>query len=380
STAKMGALMLPIGEFSLIIAAAAAQFVGNPQDLVSTAFTLVLLSSIVSPFLFDRYKSIASFLSKAYPKSLRKTTSVLGKELHSLEKAYRNPALQNEFSTSLKSFIINLVVAFAIVYMSVLASFKIDLSFIPFLPKELSVNALILPLVIWPVFKAINDLKYIAYSAVSSWSKEHFPYWKRHHDAGLVAAEITTSFILTFVGVFACIVFYYFLPSLLLVPIVFALLAVMYLSKSIYALFEQAEDLESVALASGVSSGEVIGLSRELGASARKLAELAEEREKAMREIRAALKAGHSARARSEMRAFKAREQALLSSLYGLEKREERKEFREFKREERQTKKALEHYFVKQAPRILAEKRKAKLRAKLKPADRPRKPVRRKRK
>jgi len=360
SASKLGMLMIPIGEFSLIIAAAAAPFVRNPGEIISIAFLLTIVSTLISPLLYDRSKRISEFLSKIYPERFRKSISTAAKELHSLERVYDNPSLQNEFSSSVKSFLVNLIVAFAIVYMSVLASFNIDLGFIPFLPKELSVNALILPLVIWPVYKAINDLKYIAYAAVSSWSRAHFPYWKRHHEAGLIASEIITSFILTMAGVFASVVFYYFLPSVLLVPIVFTLLAVMYLSKSIYLLFEQAEDLEALAVTNGVSSGEVLALSRELGARSRKLAELAEEREKAMREIRAALKAGKPETARIEMQQFKKREAKILFQIGGLERKAEKKEFAKLSREEQATKKALENYFLKQAPRILKAKREIK--------------------
>ena len=134
----------------------------------------------------------------------------------------------------------------------------------------------------------------------------------------------------------------------------------MYLSKSIYLLFEQAEDLEALAVTNGVSSGEVLALSRELGARSRKLAELAEEREKAMREIRAALKAGKPETARIEMQQFKKREAKILFQIGGLERKAEKKEFAKLSREEQATKKALENYFLKQAPRILKAKREIK--------------------
>ncbi len=360
SAAKLGMLMIPIGEFSLIIAAAAAAFVRNPSELISIAFLITIISAVVSPFLFDRSKQIADFVSRLYPPRLRRSFSLLGKEMHSLEKVSQNPAFQTEFSRAVESFMLNSVVALAIVYMSFLASFKVDLSFIPFLPKEISINVLILPLVFWPIYKAINELKFIAYSAVSSWSREHFPYWKRHHEAGVAASEIITSFILTMAGVFASVLFYFTLSELLLVPLLFTLLAVMYLSKSIYSLFEQADDLESMAAGSGVSNREVLSLSRELRMRAQKISELNEEREKSMREIRSAVSAGKMAKARSEMQHFKKRERTILGALGGLEKRMEKREFVSLSKEEVQTKKALEQYFLKQAPRILEEKRKSR--------------------
>ena len=363
SATRLGMLMIPIGEFSLIIAAAAAPFVRNAGELVSIAFLVTIVSAVVSPLLFDRSNQIASFLDGIFPKRFRTAAGVLGKELHSLEKISQNPALQGEFSRSVESFALNSVVALAIVYMSFLASFNVDLSFIPFLPKQLSINILILPLVFWPVYKAINDLKFIAYSAVSHWSNSHFPYWRRHHDAGVAASEIFTSFLLTFIGAFASALFYFTLPEMLLVPLLFTLLALMYLSKSIYSLFEQAEDLESLSGYGGAADKEVLALSRELRMRAQKLAQLNEERDKSMREIRAAVGAGKMAKARSELQRFKKREGAIIQKLGGIEKRLERREVAELSKEELQTKKALEQYFLKQAPRILEEKRKASKKA-----------------
>ena len=359
SAIRLGMMMIPIGEFSLIIAAASAPFVRNGSEIISIAFLLTIVSTVISPVLFDRSKQIAGALSSVYPKRLRRSLSTLGKDVHSFEKASQNPAFQNEFSRSAQSFLVNSIVALAIVYMSFLASFNVDLSFIPFLPKQVSINLLILPLVFWPIYKAINDLKFIAYSSVSRWSGAHFPYWRRHHDAGMAAAEIITSFVLTLVGIFASILFYLTSPELLLVPLLFTLLALMYLSKSIYSLFEQAEDLESLSGSGGAADKEILSLSRELRMRAQKIAELNEEREKSMREIRAAVGAGKILKARSELQRFKKREGEIIQKLGGIEKRLERREVAELSKEEVQTKKALEQYFLKQAPRILEEKRKA---------------------
>lgn len=362
SAAKQSMLMIPIGEFSLIIAAAAAPFMKNPGELISLAFMLTLVSTFISPFMYDRSKEIADFISRVYPKRFRKASTILSKELHSLERASQSEAFQNQFSRLAESIAVNSVVALAIVYMSFLASFNIDLSFIPFLPKSLSINALILPLVFWPVYKAITDAKYLTYTIISNWSKAHFPSRKRHHETAVAASEIITSFILLVVGISASLMFYLFLRDLLLVPVLFTLLAVMYLSKSIYSLFEQSEDLESSALSGGISTREVASLSRELKMRSEKLSELNEERERAMVEIKSALNSGKLAKARSEMQQFKRRERGILENLGGLEKRMEKREFATLTKEERQTKKALEEYFLKQAPRILEEKRKGKKR------------------
>ncbi len=362
SAAKQSMLMIPIGEFSLIIAAAAAPFMKNPGELISLAFMLTLVSTFISPFMYDRSKQVAEFISRIYPKRFRKASTVLAKELHSLERASQSEAFQNQFSRLAESIVINSVVALAIVYMSFLASFNVDLSFIPFLPKSLSINALILPLVFWPVYKAITDAKYLTYTIVANWSKEHFPSRRRHHETAVAASEMFASFILLVIGIISCAVFYFFLKDLILVPVLFTLLAVMYLSKSIYALFEQSEDLESSALSGGISTREVASLSRELRMRSEKLSELNEERERAMIEIKSALNSGKLAKARSEMQQFKRRERGILENLGGLEKRIEKREFATLTKEERQTKKALEEYFLKQAPRILEEKRKGKKR------------------
>ncbi|MFH0923034.1 MAG: hypothetical protein V1811_03155, partial [Candidatus Micrarchaeota archaeon] len=371
SAAKLGMMMIPIGEFSLIIAVTAGAFMRNASEIISIAFMLTIVSTLISPFLYDRSKNVADFLSRIYPVKLRKSVGTLAKELGSLESVYQNPALQNEFSTALKSFVVNIVVALAIVYMSLLASFDIDLRILPFIPKELSVNVLILPLIIWPVYKATNDLRFIAYSAVSSWSRKNFPYWRRHHESGLTASDMITSVVLVMLGVLSSIVFYVSLTNLLLVPVLFTLLALMYLSKSIYLLFEQAEDLEGLTATTGASNRDALALNRELGVHSKKLAALTEEREKAMREIRAAIKAGRLGRARLEMQKFKKRERALVDSLSGIEKKlgrvtlddleslelEDAAALSRLEKQETHTKKALEHYFHKQPPNLTHKKK-----------------------
>ncbi|HIH20156.1 TPA: hypothetical protein HA244_02715 [Candidatus Micrarchaeota archaeon] len=358
SASKLWTLMIPIGEFSLIIAVAAAPFVNNPAELLSVAFMLMLSSTVLSKLLFENWKAISIWVSKTYPRHYRDGFSRMVKKLDVLEKVYENPALQNEFSASVKSFASNLIIALAIVYMSMLASFDIDLSFIPFVSKQVSVSVLILPLLVWPIYRAVNDLKFVTYSAIASWSKATFPTLRKHHEAGLLASELLTSFTLALVGLFSSLFFYYFLRDLIVVPLLFTLLAVMYLSKSFYSMFEQAEEAQDMA-GEGISGKDMLALSRELGLRAKRLSELSEERERAMSEIKASLRAGKTAKARSEFQQFKRRERKILGDLEGYEKRVERKEFSKLSREEQATKNALEQYFLKQGPRIIAEKKKA---------------------
>ncbi|MFH1779703.1 MAG: cation:proton antiporter [Candidatus Micrarchaeota archaeon] len=360
---KLGMLMIPIGEFSIIIATAAREIVQDYPALSSLAFLLTLVSTFISPKFFDNSDKIAGLFYSLYPAPARAFVNSLSKSvkttLNDWAKAGESSA---RFYSSLERILVNLITVFAVLYVSTLFTQQIDVSFLPLLPRQISVGLLVLPIIIWPLFKSIDEMRLLVKGFSASALKLVFPSIESHSRIlAMQAASVFTGLVLSVIGVVSTLILYYLHFDLLIVmfPLIYAIISIMYLSKAVYALLEHFELGESLlSLSEGDES--LSSLSGEFQEHSKKLRELYQERLETQEKIQSALQLGDIRSARYSLTHFKKRERRLLDAIIALDSRIQSRalkslaklkardfaSFSRFKIERNQTKKALEEYLT----------------------------------
>ncbi len=325
SAVTTGLIMMSIGEFSIIIAAAAAPLIPHASDVLGLAFLLVICTTIISPALFNRKEKIAEWFARLEPKPVSKTLSTLALEAGMLESVLLNSSFQNAYWNSLKRLITNLLVIFSVVYISYLTKLQIEIPFAPWI-GSISIGLLLLPLLIWPLYKVLREFSFLVRAVVSSILATAFPALEREKkrlETSKTVADLFTSIILTAVG---AIVFLFTLtrfdPIFLVIPAVYTLLALMLLGKNLYSLFEEFESLQAFLGAAGsagtagrLPATRVKQLALEFDERSQAFRELHRERLRVQQEIEQALEEGDVAGARRALTEFKKREQKTLSKL-----------------------------------------------------------------
>jgi len=371
SAVNAGLLMIAVGEFSIIIASAGAPLTSRPSEILAAAFLLTLLTTMVGPLLFNYRKQILEVFRKVFPENAFRYLRLFSGGTNLVDRISSEHAFQNEYSRLAKSILYNLVIAFAVVYISYASTYEVSLGVIP----KISAGILILVMITWPIYRIISDLHYLMGLVVGSLlHSQGFAKPGRKHPLTVHAANVFIGLLLTLLGAGSG-AFLYFRnvePFFILIPLVFFLLALMYLSKSVYSLFEEASSLSAFAESETSQQPELRSLAREFDLRSRKLSELNELRSRAQEEIQIALREGNPARARHLLSAFKKRERSLAESLSGIEKKLERSTMADLEsleledaralsrleKQETHTRRALENYFRKQPPNFSRSKKK----------------------
>jgi len=309
----------------------------------------------VGPALYNRRGAIAKLFLRLYPRETQHAVSTIGKRLAIAgARLGDDKALKNEHTVVIRNLFTNLVVIVALVYISYLLDMKINFPFVPG-PSSFSVGLLLLPLIAWPIYRSLNELIFLVRRVAERALTAAFPELASAESLAQQAADVFASLVLSIVGALACVVVWFNAPPLFLIlPGAFTLLAAMYLSKSLYGLFEQYETLD--ALVSG--SGEY----REFDKRSREFRELHQSRMRVRLSIEEALQAGDAERARSLLSEFKRKEERLVGQIVGAKyrlpvKRAEGK-IEAVEEETAHTRRALEDYFRRNPPNFLLGKKK----------------------
>ncbi|MFH0836057.1 MAG: cation:proton antiporter [Candidatus Micrarchaeota archaeon] len=319
SAVTTGVLMMAIGEFSIIIANAGKDLLPNPADVLSLAFMLTIATGIIAPNIFKRIDSISALMAKLLPRNLSSYFSAVSSRAHSLQSYLSSRSVQSEQFKAMNRFMRNIVISIAVVYMGFLASHSIDFSFVPFVSPNWAFGVLLLPLVVWPVYKAVTELNFLVRSTVKDLFVAAFPHLhSKTHSVERKATEAVSGFLLTLVSALVSILTYYFNGGVfLLIPLISFFLSLMYLSRAVYGLFEEYGEAEFIlqeAELFAVDDEEVKWLAKEFNERARTFRGLHEDRMAAKEEIQHALRTGNMRAARESLTRFKKREGKLVST------------------------------------------------------------------
>ncbi len=301
-----GILMVAIGEFSIIIAVAAAPLVPHSEDLISLAFLLTLATAAIAPFLFGYRDKIAGLFVKLYPKRVQDTMAVVGVEMAEIERSSKQ--FDNAFWTSVKNLLFNFVIALAVVYMAVILNTEVFLPAFPNLPSSATLAVLVLPLVIWPIYRTFQELRFLATGLVERFT-------------GVAAVEKTSEAFVGLLMVVGGVLAGGWLygaktpPLFLMVPALYTLLALLFLSRSLWSWFDRLEKVQGVLSDAPSASGELVRLAKTFDARGEAVARLNEERVLVKEQISEALASGDAGKARRLLSEFRKREASFLERL-----------------------------------------------------------------
>ncbi|MFH0713877.1 MAG: cation:proton antiporter [Candidatus Micrarchaeota archaeon] len=267
SSVAIGAIMIPIGEFGILIASAAEKLnapncvaagsclIGNSGDLLSIAFSLTILTTLIGPFIFDRIDAVAAALLKIYPIKVRQRIALAGDQIEGLETVFITRAFQNQTAILLKHIFSNLTIAISVVYLAFILRKEITFSFLQGVPTELSLALLLLPLIIWPLYNFAKYLKALIRTIEVSIFATVFKQSKNVSVPQSNAFDVFAGFIMVVLGIVATLLMYSNYASLalaLLVPAVYTVLAAIHLGKAAHSFMENYSILEPKKQTRGV--------------------------------------------------------------------------------------------------------------------------------
>lgn len=301
-----GILMVAIGEFSIIIASAAATVIPNSADILSLAFLMTLATALVMPLLFKYREQVATTFAALYPKRARKAMEIIGIEMNAAERF--SHVFESAFWTSVRNFLINFFIALAVVYMAAVLNTEFILPVFPNLPSSATLALLILPLIVWPVYKTFQELRFLSTLLVERFS-------------GPAAVEKTAETFVGLIMVFSGMLAGGWLwgmhvpPLYLLLPGLYTGLALLFLSRSLWTWFEHAENVQGVLAESLATQARLAKMAKVFDARGEIVFRLNEERALAKEQISEALASGNAAKARHLLSAFRRREAALMEKI-----------------------------------------------------------------
>ncbi|MBI4360279.1 cation:proton antiporter [Candidatus Micrarchaeota archaeon] len=292
SAITTGMLMLSIGEFSIIIAAAAAPLVSNPADITALAFLLTITTGFLAPVCFARSDRIADAFLRVYPKRIRNALSVVGQEMHAVEafsKAFEKP-----FWRSVQNLLANFVIALAVVYVAALLNTYFIFPAFPDLPSSATLAVLVLPFIVWPIYRSLQELKFLVETLV------------RHLVHPVLVERASELFVGTFLALSSLFVaaWLYFQktpPLFILLPGVYFVLALVFLSRAVWSFFDR---LESVASLAGGADASTRRLANAFDAEGLALDRLNDLRVVSKDKISSALRSGKPGLARKRLSDF----------------------------------------------------------------------------
>lgn len=353
-------LLIPLGEFVILIASATRPLLDKASfDIVTaTAFLLILFSAPLQTPLYDNSRRATDFFFSLLPRRLK---AALGKGSHSvkkLESVLDSPALRDQYVLALRRVATQVVIALSIVYLSVLLNEKAGEAGIsvPFLPPKLSAGAVVLFLVVWPLYKVVLELRFLVEVASRNLIHSAFPAVRR---SSLMVedevADVFTGVLLTIIGILATVFAFYAFsnPLYLIAPAAYTVLSLMNLSRAFYSLIERYEaagDLTEDEPAEGRQK-EIYRMSREFDANSRKIRAIHSERERMRERVRDAIRRGDWPLVRSLLTAFRRREERILGGIVSGAGRANVKR-------PLSSRDAFEEYLLSQAADIASRKRK----------------------
>ncbi|MEK6923661.1 MAG: cation:proton antiporter [Candidatus Micrarchaeota archaeon] len=351
AAAGVTVLLIPLGEFVIILASAAQPLLPPDEFMkISTlAFLLILITGPLTPMLYYRRQLVEKamgMLLGPFAKLLERT----GKTIARVEKTALGAAGDNKAARIIESIIKNLVIALAVVYLAVFAQTALSGTEVSALSVTLPIYALVLMLVVYPLFRVMIELRSLAENA-GRLALERFSH--RRGKLPLAEEEIASAFtsvLLVAIGFTATAAVYYGTPErlYLILPVVYSILALLQLSRAVYNMVEHYDVLQGLDATSEKPDEELYSLSREFDDHSKRFRQLHYERETTRERIKEAMQQGDVKLVRSLLLQLKRKEQTILQTLSTTARRSGSPGLSKVL-ESRNTRKAFEEYLLKRA-------------------------------
>ncbi|MBI4361197.1 cation:proton antiporter [Candidatus Micrarchaeota archaeon] len=152
-SATVGVLLFPLGEFALLLGFAAQGFW---PDALGVSVALCIASALLTPLLFDSRPILSRWFSSLPARSGR-----IEEKLEHLTSP-RVKAFQDLFWSSLNRLLLYVVAVGVVLYVAAAFGDQLTLPAFLGLPVEASRVLLVLPFLVWPVFRSLQELRFLA--------------------------------------------------------------------------------------------------------------------------------------------------------------------------------------------------------------------------
>lgn len=242
SMSEVSMLLIPLGEFVIIIALASKELMPLAvyNSVVTIAFLLILFTAPITPFMYENSRRIIDALFSFFPRKAQQAVDAAGRGARNAEKAFADAVFQTQYARELEKIFWSVVIIASIVYLSFLLNEQVpDLGVnVPFFTRKVSVSLVVLCLILWPVYRFVNQLNNIVKSVIET----VFPALKKNKRDALVrrALNVFAGLVLFLLGVSATAFFYYRNQdvALLVIPIAYTLGSLAFLSRAVNSLLE----------------------------------------------------------------------------------------------------------------------------------------------
>ena len=316
SAIAMAAILTPIGEFGIIIANIASQLnTHNSHDLLSIAFMLTIITTILSPSLFKRTDTITKWFLKIYPAKVRSNLENLSYNAQVLGSTVSNQVTQIEHAKLLQSMIINLGIAASIAYLALILKIKISLPFIhDVIPTDIALPIVLVPIIIIPIYRFFEDLKTLTRKiTLNALSLTFKPKSELTFTIEHKAAELVTSLTLAMIGIITTIAIYAYgqrEPLILLIPATYTILATLYFARALNSVIKG-----YVTYQPDEYNLQPSKITKDFKKQATQIQNLNQERVNANEKITNLLRIGDKKQARKEYNSFKKHENAIIKKM-----------------------------------------------------------------
>lgn len=220
----VGMVLLPLGEFAVIIALAAKPLLSAAAFalLLPLTFLLILLTTPSMAPLYDRSSKLAAFFERFYPRSVRKRLSFAGRELQAF-KRFSTEETRTRFGHTIVSLVVNFLAVIAVLFIS--NALTAELEF-PWISVQFPLSAIILLIVVWPLFNMLHEMRTLVHFLESQLIYRVRPHPSSKERFGV---KIFTNLLLVAIGIIAAFICYAAFPQMVfiyLVPVAYTLLAV----------------------------------------------------------------------------------------------------------------------------------------------------------
>ncbi len=239
-SSKLSSLMVPIGEFSLIIATLAFNLhLPHAQDILNSAVSLGLLTAFVMPYAMEFTPAFSQFLARL-PSSKR--LSLAGSLFHAARSSREMHQTITNFFRVLGMY---LIAGFSVIYLITIMSAKIEFTIFGYTSAEIF-RYLAIAFLIPVLYGIVMKVRWLGIRLVGIAGPSLFPDLKAYHVMWMqfYLADLLTGFTLVIMSILLGWISVLFAKEYVILPLLIFALGIVYAGKGYWISMESYEKIK----------------------------------------------------------------------------------------------------------------------------------------
>ncbi len=240
TSAKISGLMIPIGEFSLIIASYAIKLnLTHAPEILNSAILLGLATAFLMPYGIKAVPQFAKFLERM-PTSKR--LSITGSLIHATK---RNKEMRETLVSFFRSLGLYLMAGFSVIYLLIVASAKVHIIILGYSAKTLF-KWLAVALLVPVLYGIVMKIRWLGIRLVGIAGPSMFPDLKDYHIMWMqyYLADLLAGFTLILMSITMWIATFLLAPDYVVLPALVLFLGLIYTTKGYLVSVENYEKIK----------------------------------------------------------------------------------------------------------------------------------------